>query len=129
MSPRPPVRPTTTPERAIVLPALSTACRFLVLTLFVALVGCGKFLGPVEEAAVQTPNDRNAILCSCECDGVVDNAVPSANTIRANEDDGVQAPGASTAELFGDTLILGLGNSIGLRFQKLGLPPNADVTQ
>jgi len=127
MSPRPPVVPTIAPSRAIMLPASFAACGVLALALFVVLVGCGQILSL--DAGDSVPANRNAILCSCDCDGPVDNAVPSANTIRAKEDDVVQLAGEGTANPFTATLGLGFGAHVGLRFQKLGLPPNADVTE
>src|SRR5262249_9538055 len=127
MSPSPSPVPTIAPARAIMLPASFAACAVLVLILYVALVGCGQQLFLGDPADTVNPNARNAILCSCECDGVVDNAVPSSNTIRAKEDDVVQLAGQATADPFTDTLGLGFGAHVGLRFEKIGLPPNADV--
>src|SRR5262245_633501 len=122
MSPSPSPVPTIAPARAIMLPASFAACGALVLALFVVLVGCGQILSIAPNEGV--PANRNAILCSCECDGAVDNAVPSANTIKAKEDDVVQLAGQATANPFTDTLGLGFGSHVGLRFQKIGLPPN-----
>src|SRR5262245_9783243 len=116
------------PSRAMMLASFA-ASGALLLMLLAVLVGCGQQLNLDDPGSTVSQNARNAILCSCECDGVVDNAVPSSNTIRAKEDDVVQLAGQATADPFTDTLGLGFGSHVGLRFEKIGLPPNADVTE
>lgn len=70
---------------------------------------------------------KNAVLCSCECDppsGPID--IPFKNLIARGEDDAAQA-GSQPTVLNGNQLGLGQ-NTIGLRFQKLGVPPQATIT-
>ena len=129
MSPRPPIVPTIAPARAITLPASFAACGVLVLILFVALVGCGQFLSLDDTI---TPNVRNAVLCSCECDGIVEVAVPDENFIKAgadgsSADDVTQTPAQPTAVSNVPVLTLGQDHHVGLRFLKLGVPPKAHI--
>jgi hypothetical protein len=87
-------------------------------------IGCGSF-GSVP-GEVPDPQ-KNAVLCSCECDpptGPV--AIPFKNLIATGADDAAQA-GSPPANLTANQLGLGQ-NTIGLRFQKLGVPPGATIT-
>jgi hypothetical protein len=127
MAPSPVIPAAFALPRSIALPASFAGCGVLLATLFLALIGCAKVLG-IEEVTYATPNNLNAILCFCECEGAVDAGVPTANTIRAGADDASQAPDKTTASLTFQTLTLGQGNSIGLRFQHLGVPPKATIT-
>jgi hypothetical protein len=106
------------------LPASFAACGVLVLILFVALVGCGQFLSTGDSIS---PNAQNAVLCSCECDGIVEVAVPDENFLKAGADDVTQAPTQPTAVLNLTVLTLGQDNHVGLRFPKLGVPPKAHI--
>lgn len=70
---------------------------------------------------------KNAVLCACECDpptGPV--AIPFKNLIATGADDAAQAA-SPPANLTANQLGLGQ-NTIGLRFQKLGVPPLATIT-
>jgi hypothetical protein len=113
-------RPLTTPAfvsaRSILLYA---GCGILAF-----LLGCSSF-GSVP-GEVPDP-EKNAVLCSCECDpptAPVD--VPGKNVITTGNDDAAQG-GSPPAILNGNQLGLGQ-NTIGLRFQKLGVPPLATIT-
>jgi len=108
------------------LPASFAACGMLLVGLFIALVGCGQLLS-LEEAAPVTPNARNAVLCSCECDGIVEVAVPDENFLKAGADDVTQTPTQPTAVANLTVLTLGQDNHVGLRFLKLGVPPKAHI--
>lgn len=87
-------------------------------------IGCSSF-GSVP-GEVPDP-EKNAVLCSCECDpptGPI--AIPFKNLIAVGEDDAAQGAGPP-ANLTANQLGLGQ-NTIGLRFQKLGVPPLATIT-
>jgi len=127
MAPIPAVPPPVALPRPITLAASFAGCAMLLAMLLLVVVGCAAVLG-VEDVSYATPNHLNAILCSCECAGAVDNGIPTANTIRAADDDATQAPGQPKAVLTTPTLTLGEGNSVGLRFQKVGVPPKATIT-
>jgi hypothetical protein len=98
-------------------------CGLFLLILFATLVGCTTDYAPF----VSAPNDP--ILCHCECPNPVGpNAVTSQNLIAAEPDDAVQAGTQTAADLDGFQLELGQGNYVGLRFQKVGIPPHATIT-
>jgi HYR domain-containing protein len=125
MLPRPPIVPTLAPARAILLPASFAACGVLLLILYVGLVGCGQLLTIPPDV---TPNDHNAVLCSCECESPIDpTAVPAQNLIRAGSDDAVQALNQAVAVTNGTSLTLGQQNTVGLRFQSVGIPAHAHI--
>lgn len=120
MSPRPLIVPTIAPSRAIMLPASFAACGVMLLILFVVLIGCASFgAGPDQ---VDNP-PKNAVLCECTCDPPTGPlALPSKNFIAAGGDDGVEG------KLDGNQYTLGGPDTVGLRFQRLGVPPLATVT-
>ena len=124
-------RPSTIPAfglpRSILLSASFAGCGMVLAMLLLLLTGCAAVLG-VEDVTYATPNNRNAVLCSCECDGAVDNGVPTPNTIKVGADDVTQVPGQVRAVLTTPALVLGQGGFVGLRFQKLGVPPGATIT-
>jgi hypothetical protein len=124
MTPNPVIPPAFSLPRSLLLPASFAACGMLLVALSLVLIGCAAVLN-IEDVNYATPNNRNAVLCSCECDGL---AVPTPNTIIAGADDASQAPGKTTASLTLPALTLGQGNSIGLRFQHLGVPSKAPIT-
>jgi len=95
--------------------------------LLLLLNSCAAVLN-IKSVSYATPNDKNAVLCSCECDGAVDSGVPTANTIKVGSDDATQVLGQPGAVLTTPTLVLGQGGFVGLRFQKLGVPPKATIT-
>src|SRR5205809_6842092 len=84
--------------RSILLPASFAGCGMVLAMLLLVLNGCVAVLG-VEDVSYATPNNRNAVLCSCECDGAVDGGVPTPNTIKVGADDATQAPGQPGAVL------------------------------
>lgn len=104
--------------------SITRAVVFAVAVLLFFQFGCSSFGSLPGE--VPDPQ-KNAVLCSCECDppsGPI--AVPFKNVITDGPDDAAQ--GASPpANLTGNQLGLGQ-NTIGLRFQKLGVPPQATIT-
>src|SRR5262245_23018985 len=112
--------------RSVLLPVSFAACGAMLAMLLLALVSCGQIVG-LDDQYIAPSNDRNAILCSCDCDGAVDGAVSSANTIRAGNDDVAQALGGPTVVLNNPALLLGQGGFVGLRFQRLGVPPKATI--
>ncbi|MBY0278876.1 HYR domain-containing protein [Candidatus Binatia bacterium] len=92
--------------------------------LLVFQIGCSSFGSLPGEVA---DPEKNAVLCSCECDpptGPI--AIPFKNVVATGADDAAQA-GSPPATLTGNQLGLGQ-NTIGLRFQKLGVPPQATIT-
>src|SRR5262245_15944924 len=111
--------------RSIALLASFAGCGVLLAMLFLVLVGCALVAGL--NVDYSSPANPNAVLCSCVCDGAVAGAVPTENPVRAGNDDAAQAPGQKVA-LTAPTLTLGQGNSVGFRFQKLGVPPKATIT-
>ena len=124
---RPPIIPALASSRSIMLFASSAACGLLLLALLLILVGCAELLDLDDYHA--GPISPNAILCSCECESPIDpNAEPSKNPITAGADDAMQGSTQATAALTGNALELGLGNSVGLRFPQLGIPPKATIT-
>lgn len=124
MSQEPLIVPTVAPARRIMLPASFAAGGVLVLALFVVLMGCASFGSAPGEVA--NP-DKNAIVCACECDpptGPI--AIPWKNFIAAEADDAAQGNNPP-ANLDGIQLTLG-SSTVGLRFQKLMVPPLATIT-
>ena len=99
MSSRSPIVPAIAPRRVLALPASFTASGGLLALLLVVLVGCSSFGTNVNPADKVEPPVRNAILCNCECDGIVVGAAPSANSIRVGADDATQTPAEATAVL------------------------------
>lgn len=126
---RPLVTPSSALSRSILLPASFAGCAMMLAMLLVTLVGCADLLG-LDEVTYNkvTPNNHNAILCACECEGAVETPVPTANTIRAGADDVAQSSQQTTVSPTGQALTLGNGGNVGLRFLKLGVPPKADIT-
>jgi hypothetical protein len=112
--------------REILLPASFAACGALLVGLFLVLIGCSSF-GSAGVVTV-TPNNVNAILCSCQCEGIVPTAAPMDHLIVGAADDVSQPPAAATAILDRPTLVLGQGFHVGLRFAKLGVPQGATIT-
>jgi hypothetical protein len=113
------LRPLTMPVVSARWILLYAGCGTLAL-----LLGCSSF-GSVP-GEVPDPQ-KNAVLCSCECDppsGPV--AIPFKNLIATGADDAAQA-GSPPANLTANQLGLGQ-NTIGLRFLKLGVPPGATIT-
>lgn len=115
-------------RRPLATPALMSArwsLLYAVCGTLALLLGCSSF-GTGLPGEVPDPQ-KNAVLCSCECDpptGPV--TIPFKNLIATGEDDAAQ--GASPpANLTANQLGLGQ-NTIGLRFQKLGVPPGATIT-
>jgi hypothetical protein len=128
MPSKPSLVATVVPSRAIMLPASFAGSGALLLILFAVLVGCSSFgTSPEVKKDIVTPDARNAILCTCDCDGPVENAVASPNTIRAGADNAVQVINKTTPILNPLVLDLGFGNHVGLRFQNLGIPPKATI--
>src|SRR5215510_11537602 len=121
MAPRTMVPPAFALPRSIALLASFAGCGVLLAMLFLVLVGCALVAGL--NVDYSSPANPNAVLCSCICDG----AVATENPVRAGNDDAAQAPGQKVA-LTAPTLTLGQGNSVGFRFQKLGVPPKATIT-
>jgi hypothetical protein len=126
MSHRPLIVPMVAPSRSILLPASFAGCGVLLLALFVVLMGCAPFSAGIE-GEVKDP-DKNAVLCSCECDppaGPI--ALPWKNFIAVGADDAAQG-GTPPANLGGNQLNLGQNSTVGLRFQELNVPPLAKIT-
>jgi len=133
MSSKPSITPKSAPSRALVLASFG-GCGALLIALFVVLLGCGHLL-PTPDISTVPPdppnpntgkpaNDRNAILCHCDCDGIV--APISAPTpIAFAADDASQAIGKSI-DTSSNPLVLGQGNTVGLRFP-LGVPQGATI--
>src|SRR5262245_16343898 len=69
---------------------------------------------------------RIYFLCHCECDGVAGPTDAAPIPILAPADDASQATGQATATLDAHTLVLGQGNTVGLRFL-LGVPPGSHI--
>ena len=125
MSSTPPIVPTLAPARAILLPTSFAACGVLALALLVVLMGCASFGTGSGEVA---DPDKNAVLCACECDPPTTGpiALPSKNFIAVGADDATQG-GTPPARLDGNQYTLGQ-TTVGLRFQRLGVPPLATIT-
>ena len=126
MMPRPLITPAFALPRSILLLASFAGCGMLLAMLLLVLVSCGLVAGLDVDYAPGA--NRNAILCSCECEGAVDGGVPTANTIGDGADDATQVPGQAHAVLTTQTLLLGQGGFVGLRFQKIGVPPGATIS-
>src|SRR5262245_45160695 len=124
MVPKPLITPFFALPRSILLPASFAACGLMLALLFLVLVGCAAVLG-VADVNYATPNDKNAVLCSCDCPGIAPPA-PSPNTVRTGADDVSQAPDKNAVSLTVQVLELG-DKLVGLRFQKLGVPPKAHI--
>lgn len=121
MSQEPLIVPTLAPPRSILLLASFAGCGMLLAILFLVLVGCGT---PFTSDEV----DKNAIVCSCECDPPTSPiAVPWKNFIAVGADDVAQGS-TPPANLDGNQLTLGANSTVGLRFQKLSVPPGATIT-
>ena len=119
MSSRSPSVPPFGLSRSIALPASFAGRGVVLAALFAVLTGCSPFSSLPGEVA--NP-DKNAVLCSCECDpasGPV--AIPWKNFIAAGADD------ARQGKIDGNQLTLGQ-DTVGLRFLKLGVPPLATIT-
>ena len=113
--------PALAPSRSIRLPESFPPGRILLTALLVIFIitGCSSFGALPGE--VDNPQ-KNAVLCSCECDpasGPV--AIPWKNFIATGADD------AREGNIDGNQLALGQ-STVGLRFQKLGVPPLATIT-
>ena len=122
MSQKPWIVSTLAPPRSILLLASFAGCGVLLAILFLVLVGCG--------TPFTSPGDvgKNAIVCSCECNPPTSPiAVPSKNFIAVGADDVAQGSNPP-ANPSGNQLTLGANSTVGLRFQKLGVPPGATIT-
>jgi hypothetical protein len=117
-------------SKSILLPASFAAGGALLLTLFMALLGCG---GAPFESGLPRPepqNAQNAVLCECTCASPVDPlAVPAKNFIAVGSDDATQALIPGTAVLTGSLIELGQNGLAGVRFQSIGVPPFATITE
>ena len=98
MTSRPSITPAFGLPRSILLPASFAGCGMLLATLLLLLNGCAAVLG-IEDVSYATPNERNAILCECTCDGLVDPTASTPHTITLGDDDVSQAAGRQTVAL------------------------------
>ena len=122
----PPIGPALASSRSIMLPASFAACGLLLFVLLVSLVGCGG--EPFRPGGQGDRTGPQPIRCSCWCEYSHDPAAPSQILIAAGEDDAVQGSMQATAVLTANQLELGLNNSVGLRFQLVGIPKGALIT-
>src|SRR5262245_47793591 len=128
--------PRIAPSRALMLASL-VGCLALFVILFAVLLGCTTFGTNLDGIANKVPavptntntgapgDAINAISCHCECDGI--HVPPKPNPIAFPQDDAFQQGVAgATATVDSQTLTLGQGNLVGLRFF-LGVPPNVTI--
>ena len=128
MSHRPLIVPAFAPSRSVLLAGSFGACGVLLLVLFAVLMGCAPFETSLPDPEPQ--NRPNSVLCECECENPIDPlAVPQRNSIAVGSDDATQATIPGTAALTGSVLELGQGGLMGLRFQKIGVPPFATIIE
>jgi hypothetical protein len=128
MSPSPPVDPVVAPSRRILLPLSFAGCGGLLAILFVVLMGCAPFESAMPDPVAQ--NAQNAVDCECSCTAEFDPlAVPAKNSIAEGNDDGTQAQNAGTVALTQSTLELGNNGLVGVRFDNIGVPQGATITE
>jgi hypothetical protein len=92
--------------------------------------GCG---GAPFESGLPRPepqNAQNAVLCECTCESPFDPlAVPAQNFIALGSDDATQALVPGTAALTGSIIELGQNGLAAVRFQSIGVPPFATISE
>ena len=128
MSPSPPVDPVVAPRRRILLPLSFAGCGGLLAILFVVLMGCAPFETSMPDPVAQ--NAQNAVDCECSCTAEFDPlAVPPRNPIADGNDDGTQGENAGTVALTQSVLELGNDGLVGVRFDNIGVPQGATITE
>ena len=117
-------------SRSILLPASFAAGGALLLILFVALMGCALLADADRWPRSEPQNSPNAVLCECTCESPFDPlAVPGKNYIAVGSDDATQALIPGTAALTGSIIELGQNGLAAVRFQSIGVPPFAKITE